>query len=122
MGGVVTTRLCARWQGHAAWPERMCSGSAPRQLLNPVHTTSAQRGPPCSHDRLQREGRTRTQYPQAGDQLQVCWPNRNAQHTRQHEEPRAKHLVFTLSLYTLGKARPMRVKREVKVIVRECVG
>jgi hypothetical protein len=29
---------------------------------------------------------------------------------------------FTLSLYTLGKARPMRAMREVKVIVQECVG
>jgi hypothetical protein len=29
---------------------------------------------------------------------------------------------FTLSLYTLGKARPMRAKREVKVIVRVRVG
>jgi hypothetical protein len=36
--------------------------------------------------------------------------------------PRCTPLVlfFTLSLYTLGKMRPMRAKREVKVIVREC--
>jgi hypothetical protein len=30
--------------------------------------------------------------------------------------------LITLSLYTLGKARPIRAKRGVKVIVRECAG